>query len=134
MKYLVDTDVIVNQLRGKSQLKEQIVKNGIAISIITFGELLYGAYKSTNKENSLAIISGFISDLQVEILGLNQKIMHGYAKIKISLESVGKRLDEFDLLIGETAKVHSLSLVTQNIRHFSRIPDLQIATNFLDKI
>ena len=134
MKYLLDTDVIVNQLRGKTRIKEDIIENGIAISIITFGELLYGAEKSINKESSLAIINGLISDLEIDILGLNQDIMRIYAKTKASLETAGKRLDEFDLLIGATASFHSLSVATLNLRHFKRIPGLRIANDFLHKI
>lgn len=133
MKYLLDTDVVVNQLRGKTKLKDKILEGGVAISIITFAELLYGAYKSTNKESSVAIVNGFISDLQMDILGLNQEIIHIYAKTKIFLETAGKRLDEFDLLIGATAYIHSLSLVTLNLRHFSRIPDLRIVSDFYTK-
>lgn len=134
MKYLLDTDVVINQLRGKTRIKENIIEKGAAISIITFGELLYGAEKSTNKENSLIIINKFISDLQIEILGLNQEIMHIYAKTKTSLETAGKRLDEFDLLIGATASFHSMSIATLNLRHFKRIPGLWIANDFLRKV
>lgn len=134
MKYLLDTDIVVNQLRGKTRIKENIIEKGAAISIITFGELLYGTEKSTNKENSLAIINGFISDLQVDILGLNQEIMHIYAKTKTSLETAEKRLDEFDLLIGATASFHSIAIATLNLRHFKRIPGLQIANDFLHKV
>jgi tRNA(fMet)-specific endonuclease VapC len=126
MKYLLDTDVIVNQLRGKSRIKESIFEKGAGISIITFGELLYGAERSANKEKSLAIINEFITDLDIEILGLSQEIMKIYAKIKCSLEKKGKRLDEFDLLIGSTALQHSMTIVTRNLEHFKRIPDLKI--------
>lgn len=134
MKCLLDTDVIVNELRGKTRIKEDVIESGAAISIITFGELLYGAEKSVNRENSLAIVNGFISDLQIDILGLNQEIMQIYAKTKKSLEKAGKRLDEFDLLIGATASFHSLSIATLNLRHFKRIPNLRIANDFLYKI
>ncbi|OGK15076.1 hypothetical protein A2690_02265 [Candidatus Roizmanbacteria bacterium RIFCSPHIGHO2_01_FULL_39_12b] len=134
MKYLLDTDVIVNQLRGKKRIKEDVIVKGTAISIITFGELLYGAEKSTNKENSLIVINKFISDLQIDILGLNQEIMHIYAETKTFLETAGKRLDEFDLLIGATAIVYSLTITTLNLRHFKRIPNLRIAKDFLEKV
>lgn len=134
MKYLLDTDVVVNQLRGRTRIKENIIEEGAAISIITFGELLYGAEKSTDSSKSLEIINNFIFDLQIDILGLNQEIMQIYAKIKTSLEIRGKRLDEFDLLIGATAKFHSLSIATLNLRHFKRIPSLRIANDFLHKI
>ena len=133
MKYLLDTDTVVNQLRGKAKIKENIIEKGSAISIITFGELLYGAEKSTNKENSVIIINKFISDLQIDILGLNLDIMRIYAKTKKSLEEAGKRLDEFDLLIAATAVFHSLSIATLNLRHFKRIPGLRIANDFLHK-
>ncbi|KKQ93054.1 MAG: hypothetical protein A3D24_02890 [Candidatus Blackburnbacteria bacterium RIFCSPHIGHO2_02_FULL_39_13] len=134
MKYLLDTDVVVNQLRGRTRIKDNIIEEGAAISIITFGELLYGAEKSINNSKSLNIVNNFISDLQIDILGLNQEIMHIYAGIKASLEISGKRLDEFDLLIGATAKFHSLSIATLNLRHFKRIPGLRIANDFLHKI
>ena len=133
MKHLLDTDVVVNQLRGKAKIRKNIIEDGAAISIITLGELLYGAEKSINKESSLAIINELISDLQIDILGLNQEIMQIYAKTKASLETAGKRLDEFDLLIGATASFHSLSVATLNIRHFKRIPNLRIANDFLHK-
>lgn len=133
MKYLLDTDVIVNQLRGRTRIKENIIEEGAAISIITFGELLYGAERSTDSSKSLGIVNNFISDLQIDILGLNQEIMQIYAKIKTSLEISGKRLDEFDLLIGATAKFHSLPIAMLNLRHFKRIPGLQIANGFLRK-
>lgn len=134
MRYLLDTDIVINQLRGKTRIKESIIEKGTAISIITFGELLYGAEKSVNKENSLAIINGFISDLQIEILGLNQDIIRIYAKTKKTLERVGKRLDEFDLLIGATATFHSLSIATLDLSHFKRIPNLKIADDFFYKV
>lgn len=133
MRSLLDTDIVVYHLRGKYKLKEKIIKAGVAISIITFGELLYGAYKSSNKQNSVQLIQEFISDLQVDILGLNQEIMNIYAKTKVFLEEMGKRLDEFDLLIGATAIAHSLPLATSNLRHFERIPDLKIVPDLYIK-
>ena len=60
--------------------------------------------------------------------------MQIYAKTKKSLETVGKRLDEFDLLIGATANFHSLAIATLNLRHFKRIPGLRIANDFLRKV
>ncbi|VVA44581.1 Ribonuclease VapC10 (fragment) [Candidatus Roizmanbacteria bacterium] len=43
MKYLVDTDVLIDHLRGKKKLDPTLLKDGVGISIITYGELLYGA-------------------------------------------------------------------------------------------
>ena len=45
MKYLLDTSIVVDHLRGRKKLNEKIVSPNTAISIITLGELLYGEYK-----------------------------------------------------------------------------------------
>ena len=71
MKYLLDTDVVINHLRGKKIINEKIITSGSFISIITYGELLYGAYKSLNKEKSLNLISAFLNDLSIKIISLS---------------------------------------------------------------
>lgn len=126
MKYLLDTDVIVNHLRKKEKIEKNIITGGSAISIITLGELYYGAYKSINRENNLQSVKEFLEDFHIELINLSQNIMNEYAKLKSFLEIEGNRLDEFDLLIASTAIVHSLILVTHNLRHFKRILNLQI--------
>lgn len=126
MNYLLDTDVIVNHLRGREKLNKKIAKENLAISILTFGELLYGAYKSSNKDSTIQLVQNFIQDFSIEIITLDKKIMYIYAQIKSELEMAGQKLDDFDLLIGATATNSSYALVTQNIRHFQRIPNLRI--------
>lgn len=54
-----------------------------------------------------------------------RKIVLDYVQIKAKLEDEGKRLDEFDLLIAATAKISNLKLLTQNKKHFQRIPGLK---------
>ena len=110
IKYLVDTDVI---------------KKGAAISIISVAELLYGAYKSANPKKNLQNIDELLG-LGIEIKNLNVEVIDVWARLKADLERGGERLDEFDLLIGASAKVNELTLVTRNIKHFKRIPGLKI--------
>lgn len=124
MKYLLDTNVIINHLRGKNKINKTIIKSGVTISIITWAELIYGAYKSVNKEKSLAVIEALIEDLQITILSLNEKMVFQYAELKVKLEKTGKILDDFDLLIAATAITNKITLVTHNIKHFRRIPEL----------
>lgn len=88
-----------------------------------------GAHKSADKKKSLTVLHEFISDFKISILDLTQEIMNAYAKTKVLLEEKGKKLDEFDLLIGATAIVHSLPFVTLNLSHFERIPNLHIVKN-----
>lgn len=126
MSYLADTDVIIDHLRGKQRLDKTKVLKGVAISIITLGELLYGAYKSVNKEKTLKTIFGFIESLSIKIINLDEKSIDQYAQYKAQLEETGNRLDDFDLLIASTAKINELVLLTRNIKHFLRIKNLKI--------
>lgn len=126
MKYLFDTNIIINLLRGKSLIDDESISSGSAISIITYGELLFGAYKSLNKEKSLYLLNSFIKEFSVEILNLDEKIMAKFAEIKLLLEKKGQKLEDFDILIGATAQTWSLTLKTENIKHFQRIPGLKL--------
>lgn len=47
-----------------------------------------------------------------------------YGEIRLSLERTGQRIDQFDLLIGATAIHHQMTVVTSNVKHFERIPDM----------
>ena len=49
-----------------------------------------------------------------------------YGVLKSQLEQSGMRIDDFDLLIGATALQHRMTLVTHNIKHLARIPQIQI--------
>ena len=124
MKYLADTNVLINHLRGKKKLDPTLLKDGVGISIITYGELLYGAEKSVNKEKTKQTVLDFIKNLSIAIINLSEEIIQKYATIKAGLEKKGQKLDDFDLLIASTAMSDSLVLLTGNIKHFSRIKDL----------
>lgn len=54
-----------------------------------------------------------------------------YAKEKVRLRKLGKPInDEFDLLIGVTAVQNKMKLVTDNVRDFENIMDIQIENWF----
>ena len=126
MKYLIDTDVIVNYLRAKIKLEKEILEEGAGISIITLGELIYGAYKSNQPQHSIKIALDFIRESNLRIVDLNQEAIFNFGKLKAELEVSGQRLEDFDLLIGATARVNNLILVTRNLNHFKRIKDLRL--------
>jgi len=126
VKYLLDTNIIVDHLRGKKSLEIAVLKKGSAVSIITRAELFYGAYKSTQTAKNLNKIEQMFADLDIEIISLDEKALHFYGKIKTKLETKGQKLDEFDLLVAATCLANNLTLVTQNLKHFQRIPQLKL--------
>lgn len=126
VRYLLDTDIIVDHLRGKRIIAEKVIGDGASISIITLGELLYGAYKSDNPESSLRDLVEKLNILGLTVENLNETIMVEFGKIKTDLEKRGSRIEDFDLLIAATAKILDLTLVTRNLGHFQRIKGLKL--------
>lgn len=128
VNYILDTSTIVHFLRGKEEAKNQIREvsalGALSISVITLGELLYGAYRSNNVERHQEKIFQFLTDFSISVLPLTSEIILVYAKAKYVLEKSGDKLDELDLLIGATTVASGSSLITGNTRHFHRFPGI----------
>ena len=130
MKYLLDTNIIVGYLRdkpGKRQLIKKLFTAGdLAVSLITYGELEYGARKSKEYTTEKGNVEQCLDDLGIEVLSLKKATMELFAKAKRNLELKGSGLDDFDLLIGATALENNTALVTDNAKHFDRFPGLNL--------
>lgn len=127
MSYLVDTDWIVDFLKGQTgtvQILSQLAPEGLAISLITYGEIYEGIYYGQNPERNE---QDFITLLRgLDVLPLSQAIMREFARIRGQLRGQGLIIGDLDILIAATARQHQLTLLTRNVRHFSRIPGLQL--------
>lgn len=126
MKYLLDTNICIFHLQGKYGVPQQIENIGrenCNISEITVGELLYGASCSSRKEKHLELINEFITLFTVLPI---YPVLPVFADAKALLKQQGKLIDDFDLLIGATAIKNDMILVTENMKHLSRIPDIKV--------
>ncbi|MFC1708404.1 type II toxin-antitoxin system VapC family toxin [Planctomycetota bacterium] len=126
--YLIDTDIIVYSLKGHKTVSRNFAQHATApkaISVVTYGELRYGAAKSNQKAHNLGKVKR-IAEL-FPVVTLSTGIMDIYAELKAELEAGGMPLDDFDLLIGSTALYLNYTLVTNNKKHFSRIVGLSTA-------
>lgn len=130
MKYLLDTSVIVDYLRdkpGKRELIRKLFSQGdLSISLITYGELEYGARKAKEYPAEKRKVAECLDDLGVEVIPLRKTTMGLFARIKRNLELKGSGLDDFDLLIGATALENDMALITDNVKHFNRLPGLTV--------
>lgn len=125
MTYLIDTDVVIRFLKGHQQevtLLNALSSQGIAISIITYGEIYEGIFYGKNPKQNEQVFHQFLQDAVV--LPLTKLSMRRFATIRGQLRQAGNLIPDNDLLIGASALQYSLTLVTHNIRHFQRIPGL----------
>src|SRR5947209_19561774 len=126
MKYLVDTDWIVDYLVGKQQaisLLSSAWQDGIAISLITLGEIYEGIYYGRDPQRSEVVFRQFLRS--VDILPLNRSIMQRFGRIRGDLRQRGQLIGDPDILIAATALYYDLILLTRNQKHFQRIPLLK---------
>lgn len=131
-QYLLDTNICIFFLRGLydvPQRLEQIGRRNCHISEITVGELLYGAACSIQKEKHLRQVNELISLFAVEPI---YPVLPVFADTKAQLRKQGTMIDDFDLLIGATALKHGMVLVTENVKHLSRVPGITLE-NWIDR-
>jgi len=103
--------------------------NTLAICVITVAELYFGAYNSTRVEQNLTRAERFMASLVV--LSLDVAALKTFGELKSHLRKTGQPVADFDLLIASIALANQRILVTNNTRHYERIPNLQIQ-NWVD--
>jgi predicted nucleic acid-binding protein len=125
--FLLDTDIVIYNLKGNANVQKNLllhVHDVISISVVTLMELYYGAGKSQKPAANLAKVKMLEQSVSVLAIGLESAEIFGL--LKSQLESEGKPLDDFDLLIAACAMSRNLTLVTNNINHFQRIDGLKL--------
>jgi len=127
--YCFDTDVVSAVLRRDPPLHlirrlARLEPDQQFTTAITLGELLCGAARQGS-----ARLVGRVREVLLqaqEVLPFDELAAEVYGPLRARLEAEGRRLDEPDLRIASIVLARGLTLVTGNVRHFSRIPDLKI--------
>jgi predicted nucleic acid-binding protein len=129
--YLLDTDTLSGLMKRSpsSALLARFAVTSLRdrhTSSISIGELIYGALKSVDRREYLLgqIQRRALAD--VRVASFDRAAAGHYAGIRVDLERQGVRLDDADLRIAAVALARNLILVTGNVRHFRRVPDLRI--------
>ena len=127
-RYLLDTNICIYIQRKKPEevlARFQKLKPGdAAISVITWGELQYGAEKSQQRKKTLQLLEEFKTFIPV--LPIPENAGNTYGAIRAALESKGEPIGNNDLWIAAHAKAASLIVVTNNEQKFQRVPGLKV--------
>lgn len=131
MDFLIDTNILIYRLKNMGNVNSNFSKYKdvpMAISVISYGELIFGARKSKFVEQNLGVAKN-IGEI-FPLLDVTSKVMDIFGEIKVYTQKTGNPIDDFDLLIAATAIANNMTLVTHNTKHFDKIPNLIITDWF----
>lgn len=127
LRYLVDTDWAIHYLNGQDRIRKRLKElrpEGLALAAVSLAELYEGVWYSKDSEKSQAMLNNFLKG--ISLISIDENTCKLFGKERGRLRAQGKSIGDFDLLIGMTARQHSLTLLNNNRRHFELIEDLAI--------
>ena len=122
MRYLLDTNILIDISKGaadKLLILEKLGEDQMTTSVICLGEFLEGL--DANGVNKLERMINGLTTLEI-----GQKEIYIFAEIRKQLRPKGILIDNMDILIAATAIANDLILITDNLKHFSRVKGLKI--------
>jgi predicted nucleic acid-binding protein len=125
----LDTDILIDHLRNQPRTAaciEELETEGAILCTTTINafELFYGAHKTAKKESNVRATKALLERLVLFDFNAHASELAGeiLAALELGGESIGFR----DLFIGATALVNNAQLLTRNIKHFQKVPGLQL--------
>ena len=125
-RYMLDADSVSHALRGQGQVAARLLEHQpseLCVSAITLAELNFGAEVMRSPRIRRAIRS-FIKD--VAVVPFDQGSAERFAVVAAALSTRGQPIVLYDTLVAAQALALGLTVVTNNTRHFSRVPGLAV--------
>ncbi|KRE17059.1 plasmid maintenance protein [Bosea sp. Root483D1] len=126
--YMLDTNICIYVMKAvpPAALRDKFdaLADGLCISVVTLAELRFGAEKSMRRERSLQALDDFAMNL--EVLPFGRKAATHYGQLRAELERAGTPCGLHDTQIGAHARSEGLTVVTNNLREFARMPGLRV--------
>lgn len=125
--YLLDTNICIALIDTHPQALQQFYRKyaQCCVPTIAIAELYKGAYYSDRVSENLQDIEEFLS-LIPTIVEFDRKAAVEFGQIQGELKQLGKPTEDLDALIAAIARSRHDIVVTNNIRHFREIPNLQL--------
>lgn len=122
---VLDTNIVSYMMKGKPEAelyRTHLQGHTLCISFITVGELYAGAEKAqwgqTRRNQLEEQLARFI------VLPYDVEVARRFGEIRGNLARTGQPIEDHDVWIAATALAYQCPLVTHNLRHFNRIPEL----------
>jgi tRNA(fMet)-specific endonuclease VapC len=126
--YLLDTNICIYVIKRRPpQVLERFRQadvSSIAISSLTYSELMFGAAKSSRPEQNRFALTQFVAPL--EVAPYDDMAAPHYGNLRAFLERQGTPIGSLDMLIAAHALALDCVLVTNNVKEFARVPGLKM--------
>lgn len=133
MRYLLDTNTCIYIIkRSPEQVMHRFKRlrvGDVGVSAITVCELQFGVANSSQPERNQQALTEFLGPL--EVMDFPAPAAVTYGEIRAHLQRSGRPIGSYDLLLAAHALHENLTLVTNNLREFARVPNLR-AENWLE--
>lgn len=126
--YLLDTNIASAALRGDAAVDARLgaLRPGDwCISAVTRAELRFGLAKRPDAVRLKQLVEAFLALARTEPWSAAAADRHG--ALRAHLQARGERIGDFDEMIAAHALALGAVMVTDNVRHFSRVPGLDVA-------
>lgn len=123
-EYMLDTDTVSFALRGQGGVAARVLEHRpseLCISSITLAELRYGA-EARRSRKLHRLISTFVE--AIEVISFDESAAGRFGVVAAALARRGEPIGTLDTLIAAHALSLRVTFVTNNTRHFRRIPGL----------
>ncbi|MFZ7231126.1 type II toxin-antitoxin system tRNA(fMet)-specific endonuclease VapC [Avibacterium endocarditidis] len=127
LKYMLDTNIAIFTIKNKPVHMLPLFNENqamICMSSIALMELIYGAEKSAKVAHNLSIIESFCSRLT--ILNYDERAAYHSGQIRAELAKQGQPIGPYDVMIAGHARSLGLTIVTNNIKEFSKVEGLKV--------
>lgn len=127
MRYMLDTDICIYVINERPpavlQAFHEHAAQGLGISSVTAAELFYGVAR-TGSERNLRALRQFLSPL--EIAPFDATAAEVFGSLRAWLQGQGTPIGPYDTQIAAHAHALGVTLVSNNLREFSRVPNLRV--------
>ena len=127
LKYMLDTNIVIYTIKNRPDVVRKafnLHEGQMCISSITWGELVFGAERSSQPERNLADIEAMAARL--DVLAFDTPAATHFGQLRSELYSKGQPIGPYDMMIAGHARAIGLTLVTNNLREFERVPGLRV--------
>ena len=129
MAIILDADVIIAGEKGSFDLERWLTTQGderFEIAAITVAELWHGAERATGLHRAAreSYLTALLESLP--IVPYTEQSAYHHASIWANLESSGRMIGPYDLIVAATALERDCEVATFNVRHFRKVPGLKV--------